>query len=1470
MANIWKTLKVFLSSTFCDLELARDKLAHIFHNIENDLLDRHLTVSSYDLRWRDRYSKEPVVEWCLKMLEKCDYFIAILGNRYGWRPPDDADGNANSANISITEMEINHALKKIAKERRFFCFTHFHAGSTQESAADLGAIDNLKQRLRENETVYDCQDMMQLLSHIDSAFRKIIDNDYPQGKKVPHAIHSYKEALTQIIAEKSLGFVGRENYLQKIDDFVRQKNRPNYLVIQAAAGTGKSALVAYFAHERMHLHLPVITHFMSMGGDAREISGILESIGEQLRDIGVISDKLSADLAQRQSQIRYALETTEQNLLLLIDGLDETSENARNLRWLPRLMPANVRIIITTRLVDTLEPLEKYPYIEMLELPPLKDSEISEIIKDYVKHNQLQLTPEEIEELLKRSAGNPLYLKVALDEITSSGIAVGQLALTVDSLFDQILSRLTIEYSQKFQALQPKPALSATELLANYLGFIAAGRFGIPESELKELLPVGDDFFLSVGKALRNFVIVREGLLTFFHPEFERKIKIWQGKSGMRIHHHRLAKLFEQKGITRYSRSLEELPYQLQCAEQYHKLLALLTDLQFLEAKVAAGMVAALRQDFDFALNGLVVRLPEEITIEIDSVTVSRNTLVWLGKALERDIQFLQLHPDCLFQSLWNLCYWHDAPEAKNHYVGLANDEQIIAPWDKTNAKTYRLLEKWRQQKEENKHPWLRSVRPLPDRLDCGLLKIFRGHEHWVNSVCFSTDGAKIVSGSGDKTVRIWDSITGKLLLCLEGHDDSVENVGFNPDSSRIVSGSKDKTIKLWDSITGELLMTLSGHDDAVRCVGFSPDSSRIVSGSKDKTIKLWDSITGELLMTLSGHDDAVRSVGFSPDSSRIVSGSKDKTIKLWDSITGELLMTLSGHDDAVNSVAFSPKGDKFASSSRDKTIRIWDSTSGNTLLTLKKHEFYVYSVSFAPDGNKIVSGSMDNTIRVWDSNTGKQISILKGHESYVVSVHLSQDGNKIVSGSMDNTIRVWDSNAEYSLLTLVGHNGYVRRLSFSADASKIASGGEDQTVKVWDSSSGQLLMTLPDHDSYIDFVHFSVDATQIVSGAANTLRIWDIGTGKLSHTLKLQTCSVESVSYSPDNNKIVIASRDKLLRIWTPNSQDPLLLLAGHEKAVRCACYSPDGSKIVSGGDDKSIRIWDSASGQSLLILTGHEKGIAAVAYSPDGTRIVSGGDDKSIRVWDSASGKALLVLAGHEEGVTTLAYSPDGSSIVSGGAEQMIKLWNSATGELIARFKGHQGTIRRVSYSPDGQKILSTADDKIIRVWDIASATVLLSINAHDHQVRSARYSPDGNRIVSGARDKMIKLWNSTTGELILGFKAHDDTIRDVNFSLDGRSIVSAGDDKTVRVWDSQSGKCLKVLDVVRDIPPIYRHFQDETYRVIDGVSEIILGHQDDTGLAGVFPGAMEKVSVSGKYISGCRGNYVYIIELRNHRLG
>ncbi|PPK73917.1 WD40 repeat protein [Methylobacter tundripaludum] len=297
------------------------------------------------------------------------------------------------------------------------------------------------------------------------------------------------------------------------------------------------------------------------------------------------------------------------------------------------------------------------------------------------------------------------------------------------------------------------------------------------------------------------------------------------------------------------------------------------------------------------------------------------------------------------------------------------------------------------------------------------------GHDGTVAAIAYSPNGKFIVSGSYDKTLRLWDAKTGEPVgEPLKGHQAGVSSVAFSPDGKLIVSGSYDKTLRLWDAKTGDPLGKLvKGHSAGISSVAFSPDGERIVSGSDDGTVRLWDTKNRSPVGSpMTGHNDVVSSVAFSRDGTKIVSGSFDKNLRLWNTATGKQIGDpLVGHDDAVTSVAFGSDDNRIVSGSYDKNLRLWrqDAKTGSfSSKPMSGHTDWVTSVAFSRDGNKIVSGSRDQTLRVWSAQTGKPEGIpFRSHKKGVWSVAFSPDGAWIASGSADKTLQTWPATIKVS-----------------------------------------------------------------------------------------------------------------------------------------------------------------------------------------------------------------------------------------------------------------------------------------------------------------------------------------------------------------------------------------------------------------------------------------------------------------------
>ncbi len=697
-------------------------------------------------------------------------------------------------------------------------------------------------------------------------------------------------------------------------------------------------------------------------------------------------------------------------------------------------------------------------------------------------------------------------------------------------------------------------------------------------------------------------------------------------------------------------------------------------------------MIFALIQDFTDILDAM----PHEHS--------RRRILKLLDEAIRRDAHFVHRHPMTLFQCLWNSCWWYDSSAAAVHYDLRISEKSFghqTLPWElPIDKRISPLLERWRAEKERGTpgFHWVRALSPPTQHLGTAQLAVFRGHEDGVSSVVFSPNGRLIISGSGDKTIRIWDALNAQEISVFRGHEGSVESIAFSPDGRRIVSGSGDCTARIWNVLSGTELYVLRGHTDTVRSVAFSPDGSRIVSGSNDYTTRIWSVESGAELCKFHGSNNAEDNAPLTMEAQLFLNHIKEKVLKLdVNSDLGlRLFRRLSGYEHGMNSVAFSPNGRHIVSCSNDKTVRVWDVDSGAELQILRSHQDRVQCVAYSPDGRWILSGSYDKTLLLWNSECYKQSHVLRGHENTVSSAAFSPDGRMIVSGSSDKTVRVWESESGQQLRILRGHESAVWSVAFSPDGQWIVSGSSDMTVRVWSTQAGEKLRLLRGHERKDRTFSFSSDGRYVVIGASdNSVRVWDTESCEETLVLCGHAGEVVSVCFSNDGTQIASGSSDQTIRIWDVQSGETLRIFGVRDGSVNGVAFSPDGARIASG---------------------------ACLAFSPDGQRIVSNSDYEKIQVWDTKSGAILVSYPEHLASFTGLPSSmEDWDHIMSAPRRVADELHVLSSGSCTFKpgLSGHLNKVTKVAFSQDGQRIISCSSDSV-RIWS-ADQGNLLQILTH-----------------------------------------------------------------------------------------------------------------------------------------------------------
>ncbi len=281
-------------------------------------------------------------------------------------------------------------------------------------------------------------------------------------------------------------------------------------------------------------------------------------------------------------------------------------------------------------------------------------------------------------------------------------------------------------------------------------------------------------------------------------------------------------------------------------------------------------------------------------------------------------------------------------------------------------------------------------------------------HSGSVESVAFTPSGDRVVSGSSDGTLRVWDPISGKSLLLIEGAKLGAYALDVSPDGTRVAAGCKDSVVREFALADGSLLRELDGHLGYVRSVAYTHDGSRLLSTADDGSICVWEGDAAEPATRLEGHLGGVLTVAVSSDDKLVLSGGRDGTVRVWDLMTNEEVQKLEGHRGWVEAVVFAGKDRYAVSTGRDGRVLRWNLDAGK-LVSEMNHPGWAYGLTCSPDGTRAYSAGSNRGVVCWDLAKSELVAELKGHTSGVTALAVSPDGKLLVTASSDTTLFVWD-----------------------------------------------------------------------------------------------------------------------------------------------------------------------------------------------------------------------------------------------------------------------------------------------------------------------------------------------------------------------------------------------------------------------------------------------------------------------------
>ncbi|XP_054421609.1 telomerase protein component 1 [Pteronotus mesoamericanus] len=1412
----WRSIRLFISSTFRDMHGERDLLLRsVLPALQARAAPHRISLHAIDLRWgitEEETRRNRQLEVCLGEVENSQLFVGILGSRYGYVPPiynlpDHPHfrwAQQYPSGRSVTEMEVMQFLNRglrlqpSAQGLIYFRDSSFLSSVPDawkpdfipESEEAVRRISELKSYLSEQEGVtcrrYSCEwggvaagrpyvagleEFGQLV--LQDVWNMIQKLYLQPGAQLEQPLSIPDDDLVQATFQQLQNppSPARPRLLQEtVQQLLLHQERLS--LVTGKSGQGKTAFLASLVSA---LQVPngakvaplVFFHFSGARPDQGLAFTLLRRLcaylHRQLQEPDALPHTYRGLVWELQERLLpKAAQSLQsgQTLVLIIDGADRLVDQHGQLisDWIPKTLPRWVHLVLSVSSDTSLgETLEQSRGAHVVALGPLEPSARAQLVRE-----ELALYGKRLEEspfnnqmqllLVKRGSALPLYLRLVTDH------------LRLFTLYEQVSERLrTLPATVPLLLRHILGTLEqehGPDVLPQALATLEVTRSGLTVDQLHGVLSAWQ--FLPRGaKTWEEAVAATDSGVPYPMGPFAYLVQSLRSLLGEGPLERPGARLCLPDGPLRTA---------VKC--RYGKRLELKCTAHVLIA-------AQLWKTCDPDASGTFRSCPPEALEDLPYHLLQSGNCGLLAKFLT------SLHVVAAYLELGlisrlleaHALYVSSVPEEEHklpeadiavfhtflkQQAPILGQYPLLLPQQAANQppdsplchQAPQLSQRWHLQ---HMLRWLNKPHTMGGQQSSGLCLAVSSSP---TAVAFSPSGQRAAVGTANGTVYLLDLRTWQEEKSVVSGCDGVSSCSFLSDNTLFLTAF-DGLLELWDLQHGCRVLQTKAHQYQITGCCLSPDHRLLATVCLGGCLKLWDTFRGQLAFQHTS-PKPMNCVAFHPEGQVIAIGSWAGSFSFFQVDGLKVTKELGAPGAAVRTLAFNVPGRVVAVGRLDKMVELWAWQEGARLAAFPAHHGFVAATLFLRAGCQLLTAGEDGKVQVWSGSLGRPSGCLGSLSlSPALSVALSPDGDRVAVGYRADGIKIY----------------------------KVSSGSQGAQCQALDVAVSALAWLSP---------------KTLVSGAEDgALQGWTLGQSSLQSLWLLSRYQKPVLGLATSQELLACASEDFTVRLWPrqlltlPQKAEDLPCvteLRGHKGPVNCCSFSTDGGSLATGGRDRSLLCWDVRTPAAPVLICSfsacHRDWVTGCAWTK-GNLLVSCSSDGSVGLWDPELGQQLGQFLGHQSAVSAVVAVEE--HVVSVGRDGTLKVWNHQGVELTS-IPAHSAPIShcaaalepRAAGQPGSELLVLTAGlDGVTRLWHPLLVFQTHTLLGHSGPINAAAVSEASSLLLTASEDGSIRLWQVPKEADETNTPRNPAAITAMAWAPDGSMAVSGNQAGELTLW-------------------------------------------------------------------------------------